>query len=457
MYERGILLKKNIKMAQKIAERVSRIGGRAYYVGGFVRDELMGLNHNDKAVDIDIEIHGVPQEELYAILAELGEPISMGKSFGIMALRGYNLDIALPRTEKKIGNLHTDFDVKIDEKMGTFNASKRRDFTINAIMKDALTGEVIDHFGGLKDIENKVIRHISNESFVEDPLRVLRACSFASRFEFEIAQDTLDLCKSMDIKLLSKERIFGELVKLFEQANKPSIFFRELDKMEHLEYWFKELYETKFTEQSSIYHAEGSVFEHTMLVLDVASSFKDRAKQPINFLFAALCHDLGKNVTTKKIDGDIKAPLHEIEGMDLAKTFLKRFTNNKKLIQYVVNMVCLHMSPVVHFFKNSEIEKTNTMFDKSVEPEDLIYLSIADNLGRVNKATPYDSKDFLFERLQIYNEVMAKDYVKGSDLIASGIKPDESFKEILEYAHKLRLAGVDKDTCLKQVLAYLKH
>ncbi len=449
-------MKKDRAMAEKIAEKVDKIGGKVYYVGGFVRDELLGLHSANTVVDIDIEVHGVLKVDLHSILEELGNPISMGKSFGIMALKNYNLDIALPRIEEKVGDLHTDFNVTIDENMGTYQAAKRRDFTINAIMKDVLTGEIIDHFGGLDDLENKVIRHIDDDTFKEDALRVLRACSFAARFKFDVAEETLILCQSMNIRNLSKERIFAELVKLFEKSNKPSIFFRELEKMNQLDYWFKELYETKFTPQSPIYHAEGSVFEHTMMVIDVASGFRDKVNQPLYFMFAALCHDLGKNVTTKNENGKISALFHEIEGMAVAKIFLKRFTNNKKLLKYVENMVCLHMRPMICCYDKSKIKKTNKLFDQSLEPNDLIYLSIADNLGRISKESISNPEEFLFERLSIYNEVMAKDYVTGRDLIDNGIKADERFKTILEYAHKLRLAGVDKETSLKQVLAYAK-
>ncbi len=449
-------MKKNIEMARRLAEEVDKIGGRAYYVGGFVRDDIMDVVSSDASIDIDIEVHGVSKDALQSILEKLGTPMSFGKAFGIMSLKNYTLDIALPRTEVKTGILHTDFDVIIDETMGTYCASKRRDITINAIMKDVLTGEVVDHFAGLKDIENRVVRHISDDTFVEDPLRVLRACSFASRLGFNIDEKTINLCKTIDIKVLSKERIFAELVKVFEKSNKPSVFFRYLDKMNHLEYWFKELYETKFTMQNPTYHAEGSVFEHTMMVLDEASSLRQNTSNPIYFMFAALCHDLGKNVTTTIVDGKLKSTYHEIEGMDVAETFLRRFTDNKKLIKYVQNMVCLHMRPNVLFHDKSRVKKTNKLFDESAEPVDLIYLSMADNAGRISEIKQESPEEFLFERLTIYNEIMERDYVSGNDLIAAGIKPSDRFKEFLEYAHKLRLAGVDKESALKQVIAYAR-
>ncbi|WP_067143328.1 CCA tRNA nucleotidyltransferase [Oceanivirga salmonicida] len=446
---------KDIEMANKIAHEVSEYGGRAYYVGGFIRDKLMGIE-SDK-FDVDIEIHGISEEKLYLILKELGNPISIGKSFGIMSLENYNIDIAMPRREVKIGDSHTDFEITIDENMGTYDAAKRRDFTINSIMQDILTEEIIDHFDGIKDINNKIIRHVNDKTFIEDSLRVLRACQFASRFGFGIDEKTMELCKKIDLSKLSKERIFYEVVKVFQKSKKPSIFFREMDKINHLGYWFKELENTKFTEQSPIYHSEGNVFEHTMLAIDVASSLKDKVKQPINFMFAVLCHDLGKSVTTKNIEGKISSIHHDIEGVEISKTFLKRFTNNRKLINYVANMVELHMRPNMCVKDNAKIKTTNKMFDLSVEPNDLIYVSIADNLGRISKEPLINTEIFLLKRLEEYNKVMSIEHVTGHDLINSGIKQGKIFSELMKYAHNLRLSGINKEKSLKQTLAYARE
>ncbi len=418
---------KNIEMSVNIAEKVSKANGVAYYVGGFIRDKLMGLKSKD--FDIDIEVHGVSKENLYKILESIGEPINIGKSFGIISLKNYNIDVSMPRTETKVGSLHTDFEVSIDENMGTYNATKRRDFTINSIMQNILTGEIIDHFGGVKDIESKVIRHINDKTFSEDPLRVLRACGFASRFDFKIHETTLSFCKNIDITKLSKERIFLEVVKVFKKSEKPSIFFRELDKINHLSFWFKGLYDSK----NLAFNKNITLFDHAMLMLDFASGLKDKVNEPINFMFSVLCNDL------VKISGDEKIII----------SFLERFTDNKKLIKYVENMV--NLSGEIEY--KSNLKSTNKIFDLALEPNDLIYLYITINLENEY----IEIENFLLERLKIYYDIMSKDYITGYDLIDFGIKRGKNFKTIMAYAHNLKLEGVDKETALKQTISYAEN
>lgn len=165
-------------IAEKIANKVSEKGGRTFYVGGFVRDKILGIENKD----MDIEVHGVKPEVLREILSEVGEPMSYGSSFGVYSLKGYDIDIAMPRKEHATGKGHRDFEVFVDPFIGTAEAARRRDFTMNAVMEDVLTGELVDPFGGKQDLEKGIIRHIDSDTFVEDPLRVLRGAQFASRF-----------------------------------------------------------------------------------------------------------------------------------------------------------------------------------------------------------------------------------------------------------------------------------
>ncbi len=441
-------------IVKKIAISVKNNGGRTYYVGGYVRDKLM--NTVDSSVDIDIEVHKISEQKLEAILDDIAQSVKVGKSFGIYKLPEYNVDVALPRTEISTGLSHRDFQIVVDENIGTYVASKRRDFTINSVMEDVLTGELIDHFGGVRDIHNGVIRHVDDSTFMEDPLRVLRAARFASRFHFDIHKETIELCKQIDITKLSKERVFEELIKVLLTSNKPSIFFDALYDMNHLHYWFYEIEQLKGVVQNKIYHAEGDVYTHTMMVLDEGVKYLDKVKQPMNYMFALLCHDLGKIVTTEEIDGRIRSLKHEIEGMKLSKRLLSRFTNNKRLIKYVSNMVREHMMPNMYSLDNSKIKVTNRMFYQSVEPNDLIYVALADNEGRISEQPVQSPEEFLLERLRMFREIMSRPHVTGKDLIDNGVKEGEDFSKILAYATTLRLAGVDKDSSLKQTLGYAR-
>ncbi len=425
-------MNEDIKLSEKIAERVSLIGGRAYYVGGYVRDKLMGKNSSD----IDIEVHGISLEQFNKILFELGNPINFGKSFEVISLEHYNIDIS-------ISNLDL------------YNSALRRDITINSIMQDILTGEIIDNFGGVEDIKNRVIKHTNNNTFKEDPLRVLRVVRFASIFNYTIDSATLKICSLIDITKISKERIYNEIEKVLINSTKPSMFFRILDKINQLNFWFKEIEDIKYIKQNPIYHKEGNVFEHTMIAIDEASLLKKNVHRPIEYMFSVLCHDLGKITATKMVDGKISAISHDIEGIEISKKFLERFCNNKKIIKYVCNMVELHMRPLISASSNSKIKKTNKMFDLSVEPNDLIYVSLADNLGKISDDN-IDIETFLIERLKKYEEMMELPYVTGEDLINSGIKPNKNFKYMLEFSHNLRLAGVKKEIALKETLKYGK-
>lgn len=438
---------KDLSMAKAIAEKVAEFGGRVYFVGGYVRDRLMNIENKD----IDIEVHGVSPDVLESILDGLGKRMTMGQSFGIYGLKGYGLDVAMPRKEHAIGRGHRDFQVSVDPYIGTFKAAMRRDFTINALMQDVLSGEIIDHFSGLEDIKNGVIRHVSDESFAEDPLRVLRAAQFSARFNFEVAHETVLLCEAIDLGTLSKERVLGEMFKALSKADKPSHFFRTLEKMNQLSHWFPELEALIGIKQDTIHHPEGDAYTHTLMVLDEAAKYRDKAGNPNGFMLSALCHDFGKSVSTEIIDGRIHSYMHEIKGLALIKTFLKRLTNESSLIQYVLNMCEHHMKPNILANDRSAVKSTNRMFDSVSHPRDLIYLSVCDRLGK-NENDGYS--EFLFERLELYDQMMARPFVSGKDLIDSGLTPDETFSEILAYAHKLRLAGVDKPAALKQTLSY---
>lgn len=442
----------SLQKAREIAELIAQKGGRAYFVGGFVRDRLMGK----KTEDIDVEVHGIEPEVLSDILEKSGKTLEMGKSFGIYSLRGYNIDIALPRTERPLGSGHRDFDVKPDPHLGTLLASKRRDFTVNSLMQDILTDEITDHFGGREDLKKGILRHVNEATFPQDPLRVLRLAQFASRFGFTPHKDTIELCKKIDLSALSRERVFDELKKALLLSEKPSVFFETLRKTDSLSQWFPELEELIGIEQNPVYHSEGDVWTHTMMVVDEGAKLRDKVSNPLWFMLACLYHDLGKIVSTVVIDGVIHAYNHETEGLPIVEKALKRLTGEKALKKYVLNLCSLHMKPRVVAGANSSVKTTNRMFDDAIEPMDLIYISLADSRGKIPPSDEEKTTKFLLERYETFKKTMEKPYVTGQDLTENGIEPNENFKEILAHAHKLHLAGVDKESALKDTLAFAR-
>lgn len=442
----------DIQTARKIAKAVDEVHATAYFVGGYVRDKLL----KRETKDIDIEVHEIEPKELEKILDSIGKRISIGESFGIYSLKGCGVDIAMPRKEKLLGKGHKDFEVFVDAYIGTKNAAKRRDFTINALMENVLTGEIIDFFGGLSDMENKVIRHVNDETFVEDPLRVLRAAQFASRLDFEVAQETIELCKSVDLSSLSRERVLAELEKALLKSEKPSVFFETLRKMQSLSFWFPEVEALIDVEQNEKYHAEGDVWNHTMMVLDEAVKYRDKVSNPLGFMLTALVHDFGKAVCTQRKGNAIHSYGHETKGLEIVQRFLNRLTSEVKLKKYVLNMTENHMKPNTLASVNAPVKSTNKMFFYCIAPKDLIYFSFADDNGRIKQFENESAETFLFERLAVFEQMLEKPCVTGKDLIKAGLSPDENFADILNYSTKLRLAGVEKESALKQTLSYAK-
>lgn len=456
----------NYSMAIQIAKKVKEVGGIAYFVGGYVRDSILDIPNKD----IDIEIHGIKPEILKNILSELGDIQTIGNAFGIYNLKGYDLDIALPRKERCIGTGHKDFEVYVDPYIGTHAAARRRDFTINALMKNILTGEIVDEFNGLNDLKNHIIRHVDSSTFREDSLRVLRACQFAARFNFKIASETINLCKTMDLSTLPKERIAGELSKALLKAKKPSVFFDSLYECEQTK-WFKEVYALKGIKQDSEYHPEGDVYMHTMSVLDQAGGLFptgiDNPDRYLPFMLSALCHDFGKvNTTEINNKGRLCALNHEITGIPIANDFLGRIYNNKGFIKYVDNMIKYHMKAHSCFNNRSRTRTTNLMFDKLLYPKDFILLVYADSTG--HDLDNLDNKQFnmflekamtesgfLTDRYLDYGKRISEPHITADDLIELGLKPSPLFKTILDKAWNMHLKGVKKEHVLKQMVNML--
>ena len=448
-------------MAREIAAKVADAGGRVYFVGGCVRDRLLGR----EGKDIDIEVHGVSVEKLEEILDSLGERTEIGASFGIFGLKHYELDIAMPRRERSTGLGHKDFAVSVDPFIGPEKAAERRDFTVNALMQDVLTGEILDFFDGRGDLVRKRIRHINDRTFAEDPLRVFRAAQFAARFGFAVAEETTRISSEIDVSALAGERVMGELQKALLKAEHPSVFFEELRKMNQLSVWFPEAEAMIGVPQSTRHHPEGDVWVHTMQVLDEAAGLKKDAAQPLWLMLSALCHDFGKTAVTEEADGEIHAYGHETKSLPLTRSFLSRLTREARLREYVLNMVELHMRPNMLAENGSDVKAYMKLFDRSVCPEDLLLLAKADYMGRVSAdadraalSAGYKRKEVILRAmLALYRQRMAEPYLMGKDLIEAGVSPGPVFSQALDYAHKLRLAGLSKEEQLRQTLGQIRR
>lgn len=427
--------------AQTLASLVAGQGGRAYFVGGCVRDHLRG----ETSADLDIEVHGLPADRLLPILQTLGHTSAVGASFGIFILPEFDIDVALPRTETRIGGGHRDFSVVPDPTLSLREAARRRDFTVNAMMMDVLSGELIDPFDGRGDLSRGILRHVDDVTFAEDALRVLRGCQFAARFGLRIADETVALCAKMPLGDLSRERVEEELKKALLKAEKPSVFFESLRKMGQLAPWFSEPAQMLGVEQDAIFHPEGDVWTHTMQVLDRAAALRSRACDPYRFMLLALCHDLGKITSSTEKDGRIHAYGHETAGLPLVQSFIGRLTANRETMRYLLNMIPLHMKPNRFVQDGSSLTAYCRMFDAAASPEDLILFAKADSES--------SDTELLTEKYREFQARMAQPFVTGKDLLAAGVAPGKDMAALLRQAHGLRLAGVDRETALRQIIS----
>lgn len=266
----------------------------------------------------------------------------------------------------------------------------------------------------------------------------------------------IQLSVSLDAEGVTADRLYDGVCRALLEAEKPSAFFRALENTVHLKAFLPELLACAGVPQNPVYHPEGDVFEHTMLVVDSAAALRERAHWPLGFMLSALLHDLGKAVATRiQPDGKIIAYGHEWDGLPLCERQLRRLTDDRALIDYVKNMTWLHMRPNMLAGAHSKKKKTRQMFDLSACPEDLILLSRADASGKLD--APYDERyeAFLWERLEDYRQVMARPMVTEDDLVRAGV--EKALPRWIHRARDLHLSGLERDRALQQVMAEVRQ
>jgi len=442
--------KKLYERATAISERVKKEGGLAVVIGGFTRDTILkSLGYHLEPKDIDIEVYGISMTRLQDILAEFGEVNAVGATFGTLKLE--NFDITIPRTDSKTGKGHKGFKSDFPVDIQLRDAAKRRDLTINALALDPLTGEIIDTVGGLDDIVNKKIRATDPETFIEDPLRVLRVMQFAARFDFDVEENTKEICvelvKKGTLNELPVERFEEEWKKLLLKSKKPSKGLevaRDLEIVSH----YPELKALIGCNQEYDWHPEGDVWTHTLMVLDEAKKITKRENlddnESIILLLSALCHDYGKPATTKiqEVKGvqRITSYEHEEKGVEPAKTFLKSINIPKEIIDQILPLVREHLFPTKY---SSEVTRAGLKrLVKKLAPATLkmlVLLGEADVHGRgywkdQPNAIPdakewqgYPSGEALINDVSkiadiSVNNAKVQEYVTGKDLIKLGMK-----------------------------------
>ncbi|MFY4742055.1 CCA tRNA nucleotidyltransferase [Aliarcobacter butzleri] len=367
-------------------------------VGGCVRDSFL----NKKIKDYDVEIFNFDSLEiLEKSLKKFGNVNLVGKSFGVLTLKidEYDFDFSLPRIEKKVGNFHTDFEVSTNANLSFKEAAIRRDFTINAIGYDYFKNEILDPFGGMNDLKNKIIKHIDDKTFVEDSLRVYRSVQFASRFEFKIDENTKILCKKIvssgELKFLPKERVFEELKKLFLKSKKPSLGLNLL-------------------KEFNIMNIEQNLEEIDNLAFILKDKNYDDFRK-LYLFFSCLCKGMNENETF---------------------SFIKNLTDDKKFIKNILILNETNLTNDIKILKRLSLK---------LKLEDLIVL---------NQAFKNEISLEVFEILKSLDilNIPIKPLVFGKDLIKLGFVPSKKFKEILDFAFDLQIEdNLSKSNIIKKI------
>lgn len=431
---------KSKRACEFLAREARAAGGRAYCVGGCVRDALLGVEPKD----VDVEIYGLDAEKIERILSKKFRFEIVGKSFGVWILKGLDIDVSMPRTERKTGIGHKAFEIVGDPFLTPKEACARRDFTINAILYDILSGDIIDEFGGMGDLKNKILRHTS-ERFSEDPLRVLRAMQFAARFNLDVAPETVELCSKIEMENLPEERIFEEWKKLIlkgVEISRGLFFLRDCGWVKY----FRELADMVDCPQDPRWHPEGDVYVHTAHCMD--SFAKKRVgddREDLIVGLAVLCHDMGKpKCTTIGDDGAIHSYGHDIIGGKVARKFLEHLTREKSIVEEVVPLVERHMAVLDLWRSNAGDGAIRRLAGKVKRIDRLVRLDDADRNGRP-PIEPEDSPQGLWimqraEALAIKDSA-PKPILLGRHLIELGLAPSVKFKDILNAAYEAQLDG----------------
>jgi tRNA nucleotidyltransferase (CCA-adding enzyme) len=395
----------------KIAGDIREAGGRAFLVGGWVRDALLGKSCRD----YDVEVYDMAQDALVPILSKYGRTNLVGKAFGVihLAMKGLSLDFSFPRTESKVGYGHRGFVVHTDEKLSFKEAALRRDFTINAMGMELPELTLCDPYGGIDDLKTHTLRHVG-PAFAEDSLRILRGVQFASRFGCTLAPDTIELCRTLSLDDLSVERLFEEFKKWLLKPGKPSLGLKAFLDIK-LDEYFPEIHPFKDSSKTL-----GTILDNMVPWRDTLPE-----AQAMEFAFAALL--CGSPETSLK--------------------FLERITNETHLLKVV--------PPLLKAYQDLDTAIVN---DAPALRRLAVKLGGLKLLGMLVKCTPREFyagstadgecfADKLWNAASELNliEEAPQPYLMGKMLMDMGVKPGKQMGEIIKKSFELQLDGEIKN------------
>jgi tRNA nucleotidyltransferase (CCA-adding enzyme) len=399
-----------------IFDRLKSYDIKPIIVGGFIRDSLLKI----ESKDIDIELYGtLTFKKLQEILEEFGAVNIVGKSFGVCKLRfeDYDLDFSFPRRDSKIESGHRGFDVNIDSTLDFKTAALRRDFTINAIGYDVAEKKVLDPYNGISDLKEKILKAVDQNSFAEDPLRVLRAAQFCARFELKIEHNLFLTCRDMVSKnmltQLPKERVFEEIKKLLLKSRKPSLGFELL----------KEFGTDIYTDNLDV-------------VDEIAKRLSTNNQTNLVLMLAGLCYNFEER---------------EAEG------FISKLSDEKELLKRTLLLVKFH-NEIENIYLNNLKDYLLYKLAAEANIEELLILSSAIYFAK-NDSKIYKAGEELYKRAKDLNILDKKlpPLLGGKELLEFGLKPSPNFSKILDSAYEAQMQGDFKnyDEALLWLKSYL--
>ncbi|MCQ2091073.1 MAG: CCA tRNA nucleotidyltransferase [Fibrobacter sp.] len=404
------------KRLLKIAEDIVAAGGRAYLVGGWVRDALLGKNCRD----YDVEVYDLEQDQLLPILFKYGKTNLVGKAFGVihLSMKGESLDFSFPRTESKVGYGHKGFVVHTDAKLSFKEAALRRDFTINAMGMELPDLKLCDPYGGIEDLKNRCLRHVG-PAFAEDSLRILRGVQFASRFVLNLAPETVEMCRTLSLDDLSIERLFEEFKKWLLKPGKPSLGLRAFLDIK-LDEYFPEI-----KPLAGQWDLLGELLDNLSNVKDLADD------ERMVVMFAGL---LSGNVTDGRCDEES------------VLKFLARITNEVKLVKGVPLLLryAFTLSPTGSVDAGFALPSDSKIRRLSVALSGLRQLVpfIASNplYGEMDRKSFADAFAVRASELNALEKAPVP-FLTGKMLMDLGVKPGKQMGEIIKKSFELQLDG----------------
>lgn len=445
---------------------------QANLVGGAVVDLIRGTTPKD----FDIEVFGISWDNLLSIASSLGKANEVGKSFGIIKLvlpSGLDVDLSIPRRDSKTVGVTLDSDMSVSE------AAKRRDFTINSLAMDLRTGEIIDPFGGRRDLEEGVLRATDEALFQDDPLRGLRAMQLLARKAKSIDPRTMQIIKGMkgEYGSLAQARVLEEWRKLLLKADKPSIGLDFLQESGWLEL-YPELAALVNLPQHPEWHPEGDVWVHTRQIADAAAKVRHLVpeEQREAFMFGTLLHDVGKATTTVTAEMVAKGEFpkerlltshgHDSVGRKPARAFTEKMGMSKKTTALTEELVGSHMKPYGLMAGNAKKGAYSRLArDLQLVGGDLTLLSRvcqcdACATGKVRGFTSAGEPDWdhqtsknLLSWADEFGDTPQVPLVQGRDLMALGLKPGPGFTPLLNKALDMQEAGLSREDILTALQA----